>query len=145
MPKPTILALDLEGTLISNAVSQIARPKLFWFLDRCAELFGKIVIYTAVDEPRFRTIANLLVSEHLAPSWFADLEYIKWDKSIKNLLNVPCAGPQDVLLVDDQEAYIHPDQKDQWIKIAQFESPYDKEDGEFNKIIDVLVHRANID
>jgi hypothetical protein len=31
--KPTILALDLEGTLISNAISQIPRPGLHCFLE----------------------------------------------------------------------------------------------------------------
>lgn len=31
--RPTILALDLEGTLISNAISQIPRPGLKTFLE----------------------------------------------------------------------------------------------------------------
>ena len=32
--RPSILALDLEGTLISNAVSQIPRPGLYNFWSR---------------------------------------------------------------------------------------------------------------
>lgn len=32
MMRPTVLALDLEGTLISNAMSQIPRPGLHAFL-----------------------------------------------------------------------------------------------------------------
>ena len=74
--KVKVLALDLEGTLISNAVSQIARPGLFDFLEDCRELFPRIVIFTSVNEERFRAIANLLTTEGYAPNWFADIEYI---------------------------------------------------------------------
>lgn len=35
--KPTIIALDLEGTLISNAVTQFPRPGLRTFIDECAD------------------------------------------------------------------------------------------------------------
>lgn len=37
--KATTLALDLEGTLISNAVSQISRPGLYSFLEYCRNSF----------------------------------------------------------------------------------------------------------
>ncbi len=43
-----VLALDLEGTLISNAMSQIARPGLRNFLEFCGRTFSRIVIYTAL-------------------------------------------------------------------------------------------------
>jgi len=58
-----VIALDLEGTLISNAVSQIARPGLFDFLEECRKLFPRIVIFTSVNEERFRSIANLLITK----------------------------------------------------------------------------------
>jgi hypothetical protein len=83
--KVKVLALDLEGTLISNAVSQIARPGLYDFLEDCRELFPRIVIFTSVNEERFRTIANLLTTEGYAPNWFADIEYITWTGETKNL------------------------------------------------------------
>ena len=38
-----VLALDLEGTLVSNAMSQIARPGLRDFLEFCGEAFPRIV------------------------------------------------------------------------------------------------------
>jgi hypothetical protein len=34
-----VLALDLEGTLISNAMSQIPRPGLYDFLEKVNNLF----------------------------------------------------------------------------------------------------------
>ena len=37
--KAKVLALDLEGVLISNAVSQIARPGLFDFLKIAGSFF----------------------------------------------------------------------------------------------------------
>jgi hypothetical protein len=37
--RPTVLAVDLEGTLISNTMSQIPRPGLFMFLSRCPRCF----------------------------------------------------------------------------------------------------------
>ena len=59
----TTLALDLEGTLISNAMSQIPRPGLNDFLVRSRALFDRVVIYTAVAESRFRGIAAQLAAE----------------------------------------------------------------------------------
>jgi len=47
--KSYVLALDLEGTLISNAMSQIPWPGLAGFLNRCAELFPRIVMFTPLS------------------------------------------------------------------------------------------------
>jgi hypothetical protein len=83
--KITTLALDLEGTLISNAMSQIPRPGLFEFLGRCAALFPRLVMFTTVNEDKFRQIARLLVEEGKAPAWFANIEYVNWQGETKNL------------------------------------------------------------
>jgi hypothetical protein len=64
--KKLTIALDLEGTLISNAVSQFPRPGLFTFLEYCHQNFvgiasrfeNRLVIFTAVNEVRFRSIAR---------------------------------------------------------------------------------------
>ena len=42
------IALDLEGTLISNAMSQIPRPGLFSFLEECRRLVERVVMFTTV-------------------------------------------------------------------------------------------------
>lgn len=47
-----VIALDLEGTLIFNAISQIPRPDLYVFLNGCREITERIVMFTS--EPRFR-------------------------------------------------------------------------------------------
>ena len=71
-----VIALDLEGTLISNAVSQIPRPGLWSFLEGCRSLAARVVIFTAVSEERFRAIAGVLVEDGFAPEWFASIDYV---------------------------------------------------------------------
>ena len=58
--KNLMIALDIEGTLISNAVSQFPRPGLFTFLEDCHQNFDQLVIFTAVNEVRFRSISRTL-------------------------------------------------------------------------------------
>ena len=72
------LALDLEGVLVTNAISQFPRPGLKSFLEKCALLFGKenICVFTSVDESRFRQVASQLVEEKRAPDWFGAVNYI---------------------------------------------------------------------
>jgi predicted HAD superfamily phosphohydrolase YqeG len=60
------IALDLEGTLISNAVSQFPRPGLFAFLEYCYQNFVRLVIFTAVNEVRFRSIAKTVDEKYIA-------------------------------------------------------------------------------
>jgi len=122
------LALDLEGTLISNAMSQIPRPGLFEFLERCAVLFPRLVMFTTVNEDKFRHIGRLLVEEGKAPSWFAHIEYVKWQGDTKNLEYIPDAVVEESILVDDFEIYVHPGQVAQWMQIEFFDYPYSEED-----------------
>src|SRR5690606_39462147 len=66
----TVIALDLEGTLISNAMSQLPCPGLYGFLEGCRSICNRVVMFTTVNEVTFREIAALLVAEGTAPSWF---------------------------------------------------------------------------
>ena len=141
--KPTILALDLEGTLISNAVSQIPRPGLSAFLEQCHQLFSRIVMFTSVDEIRFRQIAKRLVEDGETPDWFAEIEYITWTGPIKDLTFVPDATPAKIVLVDDFERYIHPEQKSQWIAIDCFQSPYLPDDTALEDCVQRLQAQVN--
>lgn len=140
----TILALDLEGTLISNAMSQIPRPGLFTFLERCRELFPRVVMFTTVNEDRFRMIARLLVEENVAPPWFSEMEYVTWKGQTKDLACIPDANVQKTLLVDDFEVYVHPGQELQWVKVDYFDYPYDAQDAGLLKVLDVLEQRLGL-
>ncbi len=138
--RPTILAMDLEGTLISNAVSQIPRPGLCRFLETVNELFEHLVIYTSVPEPAFRRIAALLVREGCAPVWFAQLPYTNWNGATKDLRHVsPILGV--ALLLDDYKAYIHPGQEGFWVEASLYDAPYDASDNGLDAILGKLRER----
>jgi len=139
----TTLALDLEGTLLSNAMSQIPRPGLYDFLVGCEALFGRIVIFTAVAELRFRSIAALLAAEGHAPGWFADIEYVQWNGETKDLTYVHGVEPGEVLLVDDLQEYVHPGQEDQWVRVAPFVAPYSSSDDGLRTVLQTLAARRS--
>jgi hypothetical protein len=138
-----VIALDLEATLISSAVSQFPRPHLFDFLTGCRKLVERVVIFTTVDEARFRTIAELLVQEGHAPPWFGSLEYIDWSGKVKDLSFVPLAHIEEVVLVDDVELYVQPSQRAQWISIRGFEPP-GNDDMELPRVLQELQMRIGI-
>ncbi len=141
MQKETIIALDLEGTLISNAVSQFPRPGLFSFLEFCKERFEKVYIYTAVrDSVCHQIIYTLVVNGH-APDWLKDVPFIQWDRDLKDLNNIPNAQPTDCLIVDDYREYIIDEQISQWIKIEKFSSPYPNTDCELSRVQEVISER----
>lgn len=121
--RPTVLALDLEGTLISNAVSQIPRPGLSSFLVSVSETFDDVVLFTTVPRQSARKIASLLADEGHAPQWFAGIPYVEWEGSTKDLRLV---SPQlgQALLLDDHGPYVHPGQLEYWIEAPLFASPY---------------------
>jgi len=48
--RPIILALDLEGTLIPVAASQIPGPGLMEFLNYASSTFNRIVMFTSVPQ-----------------------------------------------------------------------------------------------
>lgn len=137
----TVLALDLEGTLISNGVSQIPRPGLFGFLLRCNELFPRIVIFTTVPEWQFRKIATLLVAEGQAPAWFAELEYVHWTGRTKDLAFIQDAQVEEALLVDDFEAYVHPGQERQFVRVEPFDYSCPETDTGLADVLKVLEQR----
>lgn len=129
-PKGLMVCLDLEGTLISNAVSQIPRPHLFEFL-QCVSQFADIVLYTSVSEERTATIKKLLVAEEAAPRWFEDLISIHPQGTIKYRSLVPSIEDYEhVLLVDDQAAVVSEDESDWLVRIREFMPPYSDDDQE---------------
>lgn len=137
-----VLALDLEGTLISNAVSQFPRPGLNSFLEFCNNKFERIVLFTTVRESKARDVISLLIRENLAPKWFGEIEYIDWSGPNKDLSFIPDAIVDECLIVDDQSVYILPDQKDHWVEVSPFDYPYSEDDTELlsvkNKIIELI-------
>lgn len=141
MPRETVLALDLEGTVISNAVSQFPRPGLYAFLGFCREHFERMVLYTAVRDAVGEAIIRTLVAENTVPKWFLDVPFVRWDGHLKDLGNIPDARPCGCLLIDDNRDYVVDDQVAQWIPIAKYESPYPETDRELARVQQAIVER----
>lgn len=118
------LALDLEGVLITNAISQFPRPGLKTFLCQCDELFGRdnVCIFTTVSETRFRIIAGRLVADGYAPPWFLTIRYIEWEGEHKDLRFVR-QDIENVILVDDYPPYVKQTQQHRFIQIREYMAP----------------------
>lgn len=136
-----VIALDLEGTLISNAVSQFPRPGLYEFLNQCKALCPRVVIFTTVREEVFRKVAKLLVLEGNAPDWFERIEYIDWSGKTKNLNYIPGVVPGEVLLVDDMSLYVHEGQEESWVEVEKYENPYPDTDSELGNVLNEIQKR----
>ena len=98
-------------------------------------------IFTAVNEMRFRTIAERLVADGYAPVWFATIRYIDLVGEHKDLRFVR-EDIDKVIIVDDYPPYIKQTQKHRLIEIKQYMEPYthampDMQDNE----LDVVLHR----
>lgn len=133
----TVIALDLEGTLVSNAASQFPRPGLAGFLEFCRKVFTHVVIFSAVRPQRVREVLHNLVGREDVPEWVGELPIVPWSmhqdtykESGSSLILSPeykdlqfvqemydDVGMDWIWLVDDDKAWIAPGQESQWIPI----------------------------
>lgn len=136
-----VVALDLEGTLISNAMSQFPRHQLHDFLEYCFASFERVTMLTCVEENETRAIMDRLAAEGSAPAGVCSgtgrLEYVRWFGKQKDLKFVPGAEPEEIVFVDDDPWFIKPSQRQQWVPIAEFKSPYE-EDRELHRVVGIL-------
>ena len=139
MNKLDLLALDLEGTLISNGMSVFPRPGIHAFLELCAAHSHRLVSFTSLSPERARHIAHVLASHNEAPAWFADLDVIEWEGPHKDLRLAHPTCLERAYRLDDYEGYVHPDQRAQWIPVRCFEPPYSANDDELQRLGEVIV------
>src|SRR5437868_2159070 len=93
-----VLALDLERTLVSDAMNREQRLGLFDFLTFCIQHFPRVALFTSVSKPQATAVIEELIRKGHAPPAFADkLEYIAWDGKYKDLRFVPDAALDEVL------------------------------------------------
>jgi hypothetical protein len=131
-----VLALDLERTLIDDALSGRPRPGLFEFLAFCQERFERVALFTTVEEPDAREVLEGLAHDgHVPPGFLTLLEYVSWTGEFKDLGFVPGVGPGEVLLVDDDAGWVRPDQQDRWVSITAWDGGTD---GELPRVQSVL-------
>ena len=144
MPLTTV-ALDLEGTLISNAVSQLPRPGLHRFLVGCFERYD-VLVFTAVREARTRRIIDRLVAEGDVPAALGAAPYVPWVGAHKDLRFLHALRPgldiAQARLVDDLEEYVHPEQRHLWVPIRGWHAPYPQDDDELARVAAVLENQG---
>lgn len=130
------IALDLEGTLISDETTRIPRPGLYDFLEACKEL-GRVMIYTMVDEETAEEITLELSSKGFAPNWFSGVEWVDWfshDTDFKDLDLIRGSDAKHAILVDDHLGFVKPGQEHIWIPINFF-YPQDSNDAELENAL----------
>src|SRR5258708_4578131 len=138
-----VLALELERTLISDALHREARPGLREFLLFCCQHFERIVLFTSVNKKNALAALEQCAEQGEVPQEFLDkLEYLEWEGKYKDLNFIPNAVMSEVLLVDDDGGWVRPEQQEQWIEIAEYD-PYlvTGEDQEFARVRQLLAHR----
>lgn len=136
----TVLALDLERTLISDAMNREPRPGLFAFLLFCVQNFQRVVLLTSVNRTTALEVLRELQAQGCVPAEFVDaVEYIEWDGRHKDLRFVRGAAMEDILFVDDDPAWVMPGQEAQYIAIVEYD-PYlvQGEDTELQRVRTVL-------
>lgn len=138
------IALDLEGTLISNAMSQIPRPGLYSFIEKCAKCTSNLVLYSAVNPDRCRKIIQVLAQEGDVPIWFAEINIVNWDyrnhRAKKDLRLIQTNWTRGIL-VDDIEDYVAAEQLSSWVSISNYDG-YTKNDDELERVAGVIAQRA---
>lgn len=126
--RATVLALDLERTLVSDALRGTPRPGLLDYLTFCHGQFERVALFTTVEEADARSVLDDLDRAGYLPAGFLDrLEYVAWHGEHKALEFVSNAAPGEVLLIDDDAGWIRPDQRDRWIPIAPWDGGPDAE------------------
>jgi hypothetical protein len=123
------ISLDLEGTIISTAVSQIPRPHLAEFGSFCMDFADGVEIRTGVNQEVAEEIMRLLVSEGSLPPRFR-YEIVDWDRRTdrKDLTNTGMPLER-IVHIDDVPAFALPSQKHRWIIVPEFTGieDYDRE------------------
>lgn len=155
-----ILALDLEGTIVSNAISRKPRPGLYAFMESCKDAFNEVVLFTAVDAERARDVLLNLAKKCYVPMWVATMPIVLWHEEddipgkhliqlgkFKDLLFVKLMFPGVVIpniwIVDDNRYWVRSHQRRQLIEIPTWDPAFNgknsrKNDRALEEVIQVL-------
>ena len=93
-----MIALDLEASLIDNAISGAPRPGLHTFIEFCIENFDRIALLTTVEESDARDVLYSLADSGAIPEEFTAVEYIHWQGQYKDCLLYTSPSPRDATL-----------------------------------------------
>jgi len=121
---PVAISLDLEGTILTNALEAHPRPGLAEFMDWCHRRFDRIFVYTCVERRVTEDILAKLVYEGAIDAEVVDrMEYVEWSRGFdgarKDLRR--CAFPVECnVILDDMPLWIVPDQRHRWVPAPDY-------------------------
>lgn len=139
-PPISTVALDFEGVLVSNALSLFVRDGVAELLEGIRALGLELVVYSSAPPHALEAAIGTLVAEGHAPAWYAATARLYAADGMKDLRRV-AEDVRTVLLVDDQERGVVPEQRAQWVRVNGWEMPYDA-DGELNRVLGVIRDRV---
>ena len=136
--KQFVIALDLEGTLISNGMSQFPRPGLRRFLEKLGSLDVEIMVYSTLSIDVIDGVLSNLSNDGAIPHWFLNCRRVPWRGGCKSVHDATLSGDNRiVMLVDDYEGYVCPGEEDYWIEVPTFSSPYQ----EGSEVLQRVLHK----
>ena len=138
-----VLALDLERTIVSDAMNREPRPGLFDFLLFCVHTFERVVLFTAVNKGQALAVLTELQEKGFAPKEFVSkVTYVEWEGKYKDLRFVSGVAAEEILFIDDDSGWVAPGQERQYIPIAEYD-PYlvQGADTELQRVCSVLTAR----
>jgi hypothetical protein len=149
-----VLALGLEGTLVSRATCKFPRPGLKGFLDFCFQNFPEVVLFSSAEKDRVAEIVEGLLKDSLVPPEMKNISVVPWEGDRKDLKFVQSMladfsvgkiiGTDQILFVEDQQDHIEPSQKKQWIPVKTWETPYPDNDNELGRVQKELAQRLGL-
>lgn len=133
-----ILVVDIEGTIVSVAEENyIVRPGTHSFLYHAKSIFEHVVFFSAVEYKKSKDFISLLCDTKELPEECRNMDIVKWtvnsnkDDSgfittdlykdlsyVKSMFDGHEIG--DIVILDDDKFWIHPEQKDCHIPIISF-------------------------
>lgn len=120
-----VIALDVEGTLISNGMSQFPRPGLRRFLEKLSSLDVEIVVYSTLSNNVIDEVLSNLSSDGEIPLWFLNCRRVPWQGGCKSIRDAEKSDENCIaMLVDDYEGYVCSGEEDYWIEVPTFSPPY---------------------
>src|SRR5262249_7840352 len=123
-----ILALDLERTLIDDAMSGRPRHGLFDFLSFCQVRFERLALFTCVERPDAWEGLTPRSAHGPGPADFLRrLEYVQWSGEYKDLRFIPDSQPAEAILIDDDPGWVRPEQREWFVAVAAWDGGEDHE------------------
>lgn len=117
-----ILALDIEGTLVTNRGKWYPRPHLHEFLEFCFHRVERVCFFTLLSKASAKNVIEWLVEAGHAPKVALErFEYVECKRNYKDLECLNHSDLNEVMLIDDNAPNVKPGQEERCILVPGYE------------------------